>query len=66
MSRLRLLFPQNPLLREQDMSGTFRLSAPGPAVELAGRYPQVRRILSGRAEYAPRVRRMEDALHAER
>lgn len=66
VSRLRLLFPQNPLLREQDMSGTFRLSAPGPAVELAGRYPQVRRILSGRAEYAPRVRRMEDALHAER
>ena len=66
VSRLRLLFPQNPLLRGQDMSGTFRLSAPGPAVELAGRYPQVRRILSGRAEYAPRVRRMEDALHAER
>ena len=61
VERLLALFPDQPLLREQDLDGTFRLSAPGPAMELVGRYPQVRTALEGREGYQARLARLSAA-----
>lgn len=59
--RLLDIFTDSVLIREQDLDGSFRLSAPLPALELAGRYPEVRRILGNMADYAYRIDRMMSA-----
>jgi len=55
--KLRALFPQLRQVRESALDGRFRLSAPRPALELAGRYPEAARALLGMEEYAPLARR---------
>ena len=59
--RLRTLFPDLPLLREEDLDESFRLCAPRPALELAGRRPGVGASLSALPEYAPLLARMNSA-----
>ena len=66
VTRLRLLFPQNPPLREQTLGGEFRLSAPGPALEQAGRLPLVRAVLVRLPDWAPQVKRLERCAQWER
>ncbi len=66
VTRLRLLFPQNLPVREQSLQGAFRLSAPGPALEQAGRLSGVRAALRQLPDYAPLVERLERCAQAER
>ena len=64
IGRLRSLFPG--LTPEGEGDGSFRLCAPGPALEQAGRLPAVAAALAALPEYAPKVARMEQALRLER
>lgn len=66
VDRLRLLFPQDPVLRERDQAEGFRLAAPRPALELAGERPEVGRALKTLPDYAPLVERMERAARMDR
>ena len=66
VSRLRMLFPQNQPVREQSLQGSFRLSAPGPALEQAGRLPNVRAALLRLPDYALLADRLERCTHMER
>ena len=66
VKRLRSLFPDLNVLDERTLGDSFRLTAPRPALELAGRYPQAGRALKGLEEYAPLVERMERAAGLER
>ena len=66
VKRLRSLFPDLTVLDERTLGDSFRLTAPRPALELAGRYPQAGRALKGLEEYAPLVERMERAAGLER
>ena len=59
--RLRGLFPALRPVTEAELDGAFRLSAPRPALELAGRYPEAAQALRAMPEYAPLVERMEQA-----
>ena len=59
--RLRGLFPALRPVTEAELGGAFRLSAPRPALELAGRNPQAAQALRAMPEYAPLVERMEQA-----
>lgn len=61
VDRLKLLFPDLGEIREESLDGAFRLAAPLPALEQAGRYPKVRRALAELPQYAPQVRRLETA-----
>lgn len=56
--RLEHLFPQANEVREAALDGTFRLSAPRPALELAGRYPAAAEALLSLPEYAPLAKRV--------
>ena len=49
-----------------DWRDSFRMAAPLPALELAGRSPAVRRVLGSLPEYAPQVERLERAGRLER
>lgn len=64
--RLRGLFPSQRVTREGDLNGDFRLAAPRPALELAGRQPSAREALRSLPEYALLVERMESAAHSGR
>lgn len=64
--KLRALFPDVKVVREAALDGSFRLAAPRPALELAGRYGGVREALKALPQYAPRVERMEAARSLER
>ncbi len=64
--KLRALFPDLPLVDERALGDAFRLTAPRPALEVAGRYPAVGRALRALAEYAPLMERMERAAGMER
>ena len=66
VERLRLLFPQNTVLRERELTEDFRLAAPRPALELAGARPEVAAALKELPDYAPLVERMERAARMER
>ena len=59
--RLRLLFPHNRTVEEGSLNGAFRLAAPRPALEMAGRSAQVRRALRALPEWRERVARLERA-----
>ncbi|BFK86591.1 helicase-exonuclease AddAB subunit AddB [Pseudoflavonifractor gallinarum] len=66
VGRLRGMFPGLGVERESQTGGTFRLCAPRPALELAGRYPEVEEALEALPEYAPLVERMKRAAALER
>ena len=65
-SKLNFLFPQARRVEEGRLDGSFRLAAPRPALELAGRFPQAGAALRALPEYAPLVERMERAARMER
>ena len=66
VKKLRTLFPDLPVLDERSLGGAFRLTAPRPALELAGRQGQVGAALKAIPGYAPLVERMERAQTMER
>ena len=66
VGRLRGLFPSLRVTEEGVLDGTFRLAAPRPALELAGRWPWAAAALARLPEYAPLVERMGRAAALER
>lgn len=64
--KLRALFPELRGVGEGSLDGTFRLSAPRPALELCGRYPGAAEALRALPGYAPLVERMERCAALER
>ena len=66
IKKLRALFPDLPVTDERNLDSSFRLAAPGPALELAGRRPGVCLALKALPKYAPLVKRMEQACAVER
>ena len=66
VGRLKLLFPGLAEVREEGLGDSFRMAAPLPALELAGRSPAVRRVMGSLPEYAPQVERLERAGRWER
>ena len=61
VERLKLLYSDLQEVREDTLGGLFRLEAPRPALEQAGRYPALRQVLEGMPEYAIPLHRMEQA-----
>lgn len=66
VERLRLLFSDLVVVREERLSGDFRCTAPLPALEQAGRDENLRRALSALPEYAGQIERLEQAARWER
>lgn len=66
VKKLRTLFPNLPLLDERALGDSFRLTAPRPALELAGKAPGVGQTLKTLPGYAPLVERMERSETLER
>ena len=66
VSRLKALLPKLRRVEEGRLDGSFRLAAPRPALELAGRFPQAAAALTALPEYAPLVERMTSAACRER
>jgi len=64
--RLKLLFPGLKVLREEDLNGSFRLEAPMPALEQAGRDPAARQALEQMPAYQQQVARLERAAQWDR
>lgn len=65
VKKLNALFPGLPLLDERALTEDFRLEAPRPALELAGR-PEVGQALKKLPDFSERVQRMERAAALER
>lgn len=61
LSKLKVLFPHARRVEEGRLDGSFRLAAPLPALELAGRFPRAGTALKTLPDYAPLVERMERA-----
>lgn len=66
VERLKLMFTDLKQTREETLGGTFRLAAPRPALEQAGKDRRVRQLLAQLPEYAQQVERLEQAGHWER
>jgi ATP-dependent helicase/nuclease subunit B len=66
IGRLKKLFPGLNLEEESWLDGMFRLSAPRPALELAGRYSAAKQALAALPDYTGRIQRMEQAVSMER
>ena len=66
VERLRLLFSDLVVEREEDLYGRFRLQAPLPALEQAGRSQSAHDALLALPEYAPMVERLDRAARWER
>ncbi|MCI7659348.1 PD-(D/E)XK nuclease family protein, partial [Flintibacter sp.] len=66
VERLRLLFSDLTVEREEDLYGRFRLQAPLPALEQAGRSQSTHDALLALPEYAPLVERLDRAARWER
>ena len=66
VERLRLLFSDLTVEREEDLYGRFRLQAPLPALEQAGRNQSAHDALLALPEYAPMVERLDRAARWER
>lgn len=64
--RLRVLFSDLQVVREEELKGSFRLAAPLPALEQAGRDPAVRRALEELPEYAGLTAALDRASRWER
>ena len=61
VERLALLFPQMERIEEGALNGAFRLTAPGPALELAGREPLAAAALERLEGHKPRIERVKQA-----
>lgn len=66
VERLRALLPGATEVREGVQTGAFRLCAPLPALEQAGRDPRVRQVLAQLPECQPAIQRLERARRWER
>ncbi|MEY8402019.1 PD-(D/E)XK nuclease family protein [Oscillospiraceae bacterium 44-34] len=66
IGRLRLLFSDLIPLREEELNGSFRLEAPLPALEQAGRDVNARRALEGLPGFGEQVARLDRAAAWER
>ena len=66
VKKLRHLFPQLAVIDEGRLGADVRLSAPRPALELAGSHRAVGEALKDLPEYATLVERMERACRLER
>ena len=66
VERLRLLFSDLAVEREEDLYGRFRLQAPLPALEQAGRSQSAHDALLALPEYATMVERLDRAARWER
>lgn len=66
VERLRLLFSDLSVEREEDLYVRFRLQAPLPALEQAGRSQSAHDALLALPEYAPMVERLDRAARWER
>ena len=64
--RLQLLFSDLRPIREEDLRGSFRLEAPLPALEQAGRDRNVRRVLAALPGFEDRILRLDRAASWER
>ena len=65
VQRIRQLVPELPVLQE-DLKGAFRLEAPLPALEQAGRSDALCQVLARLPEYAEQVERIRRASEWER
>ena len=61
VERLRLIYSDLAVIQEEDLKGRFRLEAPLPALEQAGRDPAARKALSALPAYAEQVERLTHA-----
>src|SRR5699024_617596 len=61
LSKLKVLFPRAQRVDEGRRVGSFRLAAPRPALELAGRSPPAGSALKTLPDFPPLVGRMERA-----
>lgn len=61
VGRYKARYPGLTEVREETLDGSFRLAAPRPALELAGRHSAVGEALRADPAYAPKVARMEAA-----
>nr|WP_243149313.1 PD-(D/E)XK nuclease family protein [Colidextribacter sp. OB.20] len=66
VGRLGLLFSDVKPVREEDLSGAFRLEAPLPALEQAGRSKGVRKALEGLPGFEAQTARLDRAAAWER
>ena len=64
--KLKLIFPKLDRVEEGRLDGTFRLAAPRPALELAGRWSWAGAALERLPDYAPLVERMRRAASLDR
>ena len=64
--RLQVIFDDLTVVREEDLQGAFRLEAPLPALEQAGRDQLALRALELLPEYAGETRRLKGAARWER
>ena len=66
VERLTRLFPDVKPIQEEDLMGSFRLQAPLPALEQAGRDRAARAVLGELPEYQDQVERLEQAARWQR
>ncbi len=66
VQRLQLLFSDLQPVREEDLHGSFRLAAPRPALEQAGRNKNARRALEALPGFEDQVARLDQAVVWER
>ena len=66
VGRLRLLFSDIKLIREEELNGAFRLEAPLPALEQAGRNQAARRALETLPGFSGQVAQLDRAAAWER
>ncbi|MGM9607555.1 MAG: PD-(D/E)XK nuclease family protein [Oscillospiraceae bacterium] len=66
VERLALLYPKMERVEEGSLNGSFRLSAPGPALELAGRDELAAAALERLEDHAGRVERIKRAADVRR
>ena len=66
VEKLRRIFPGVRPVGEGEAAEAFRLAAPRPALELAGRLPWAEAVLKALPAYAPLVERMERAAALDR
>ena len=66
VGRLRLLFSDLKPVREEEMNGSFRMEAPLPALEQAGRDPRARRALERLPGFEEQAARLDRAAAWER
>lgn len=61
VERLRLLFDDLRPIREEELGGSFRRTAPVPVLEQAGREPELLRLLEELPQWSEQAKRVERA-----